>query len=192
MAILPSLLRAFIGSRKSRRPIKKVLIYVEIIPGEIADVVSKPIKDMSHLGRLANDAIGYELLRDAIANAQVVSSRLLQEIIPENLLFVFGQTVQSLQCALREFADQYSVSYPAQDCYGPIYSEQDADDNQEQGEMRAIILCKLINAKELEPLIGSENKKGGDNSKRYEITWCEFQEIQKRLDVTISHADSLG
>jgi len=192
MAILPSLLRAFIGSRKSRRPIKKVLIYVEIIPGEIADVVSKPIKDMSHLGRLANDAIGYELLRDAIANAQVVSSRLLQEIIPENLLFVFGQTVQSLQCALREFADQYSVSYPAQDCYGPIYSEQDADDNQEQEEMRAIILCKLINAKEPESLIRTENKKGSDNSKRYEITWCEFQEIQKRLDVTISHADSLG
>ena len=187
MAILPSLLLAFISSGKVRRSVKKVDIFVEIIPCEVTDVVSKPIKEMSHVGRLANDAIGYESLHDAIANAQVVGSRLLQEIKPENLFFFFGQTVQSLQCALREFLDQHCVSYPAEDFYGPIYTEQDAGNNQQKGEPLAIVLCKLIHAEQLQPFIGTEQQKGCDDAKRYEITWSEFQKLKTCLEVTVLH-----
>ena len=191
MAILPWIARALIGPNNVRIPVKKVFIYVEIIPCEIADIVSKHnpphFVELSKSGRSVDDATGYESLHDAIVNAQVVSARCIPDIKPENLLFVFGQTIQSLQLSLREFADQHLVSYPMEDCFGPIYNEQDAGENQEYGDPLAIVLCKIVKAERLEPVLGTENQKGRDSAKRYEITWGEFEELQKRLKVTVAH-----
>lgn len=187
MAILPSLSLAFIGSSKIRCSFKKVVIFVQIIPDEFIDVVSKPIKNISRACSQVNDARGYESLHDAVTNVQIISSRLSCQVKPENLLLVFGETVQSLQAAFRDFADKYSVSYPTEDFYGPIYTEQGTSDNQDHGEMRAIVLCKIVKADRFEPFIGTEQKKGCDDAKRYEITWPEFQKLQKCLEVAISH-----
>jgi hypothetical protein len=191
MAILPSLLLAFISSAKVRSPVKKMLVFVQIIPREISDVVSKTLQKVSNGRSLANDAYGYKSTHDAVINAQNIASRLSCHVKPENLLFVFGETVQSLQSAFFDFANQHSLSYPAEDFYGPIYNEQDTGDDQEYGEPLAIVLCKVINAEGLEPFIGTEKQKSSGDAKRYEITWCEFQKLQERLDKAILHSGSL-
>ena len=174
-----------------RRPIQKVNVFVEIIPSEIADVVSKSIKDVSHACRLINDSGGYKSLNDAVVNAQNVGLSLLGKVKPENHLFIFGETVQSLQTGLRKMCDRLLVTYPADDCYGPIYSEQDARDNKCDGEPCAVVLCKILDAEPLRQLFRRKQKQGGDYTKRYEITWSELQTLQKSLSV-VAHGDAMS
>jgi hypothetical protein len=115
---------------------------VEIIPSEIANVVSKPLQNIPHRSRHINNACGYESLNNAIINAQDIGSRLLGKVKPENLLFVFGESVQSLQSSLCEFFDGLLVKYPKSECYDAINAEQDGRANKNDGEPYAIVLCK--------------------------------------------------
>jgi hypothetical protein len=174
-----------------RRPIQKVNVFVEIIPREIVDVVSKPFKYIPHTCRPINDTSGYKSLNDAIVNAQNVGLGLLGKVKPENHLFIFGETVQSLQAGLRKVCDRLLVSYPADDCYGPIYDEQDARANEGYGEPCAVVLCKILDAEPLRQLVGRKQKKCRDYAERYEITWSELQALQKSLSV-VAHGGLLS
>ena len=178
-----------IRSVKVGSPVQQFWMLVEIIPSEIADVVSKPLDHIAKLGGAINDACGYESLDAAIINAQNVGTSLLGKVKPENLLFVFGESVQSLQSGLREICDRLLVTYPASDCYGPIYSEEDARANKDYREPRAIVLCKIKNAEPLERLVWKKQKQSGDDAKRYEITWRELQNLQRSLGV-ITHGNA--
>ena len=73
-----------------------MLIYVEIIPRELRDIVSKAFKDVSHACGTIDDASGYQTLDSAIVNSERVALSVSCKVKPENLLFVFCKTIESL------------------------------------------------------------------------------------------------
>lgn len=168
-------------------PKEQFMVFIEIIPSEIRDVVSKSLHQGAEGRRPADNACGFKSLNDAIIVAQNIGFRLLGNVKAENLLFVFGQTVQSLQSALREFADQHFISYPATDCYAPVRGEERACDDKRQGDPLAVVLCKLVNAESLEPFAGTKQKKGSNDTERYEVTWGQLQSLQQRLGIITTH-----
>lgn len=190
MKLLPSLSLAFIGAKRVCRSIKKAGIFVQVVPCELSDVVSK-LKGVAKGRRPPDDACGYKSLDDTITNIQIICSCLLGYVKAENLFLIFGETVQSLQDALLAFAAQHSIPHSPHDLFAPLYPERDCGENHQEGEFLAAALCKVVDAKILEPLFGTEYQKGSGESKRYEICWDEFKELQKRLEVTLSHAGSL-
>lgn len=163
-------------------PIQKPLVFVQILPDSVVDVVSKPVKDVSDACRAINDTCGFETLNDAVLDAQYIGFCLLGHVKPENLLFVFSETVQSLQHGLGVFLHRHSVPYPAEDCYAPIYKEQDSRTNKCDADPLAITLCKLKTADGLQRIFGGEKKNGGNGGDRYEITWSELKNLQRKLE----------
>jgi hypothetical protein len=139
-----------------RRAVKQCLVMADVIPGFIADVMGKGHVSSANICGTEYNTIGCESINNAIINAQNIGARLLGEVKSENLLFVFGQTVQSLQSTLREFTDEHLAAYPAKDCYGSIYTEKDTRKNKHAKEISAVVLRKIINSKFLQPLVGTE------------------------------------
>lgn len=157
------------------------MIYVEIIPREVADVMRKSFNEISDSGGSVNNPIGYETLYDAIIVAEDVGSRLMRYVEPENLLFIFGKTIQSIGYAPIEdpltppaLDEVYSV-----DSNGN--SKKGTGGNQSKAKNRAIILCKLKSSNELEKFLSGKEKACGHNAKCYEITWRELQDLKKYL-----------
>ena len=65
-------------------------MHVEVIPSDVANVMREPIKHIPERSRTIDDSLGYEFLNDAIINSESIGARLLREVVPENLLFIFG------------------------------------------------------------------------------------------------------
>lgn len=179
--------RLFVRSANISSAVEQMPVFVEIIPRELVDIVSKPPIHSASISGSINNAGGYKSLNDAIINAQRIGFCLLPNVKPEDLLFIFGETVESLQSALREFCDSYSVSYPSDNCYAPIYTKQYNRDNEDKPDPLAIVLCKVINADLFQNTFIAKQQKGSDYSKRYEVSWGEFQEFQKSIKKLIEH-----
>jgi hypothetical protein len=169
---------------------KQVLVFLEIIPSKIRDIVSKPLNDIPHIRSREYDASGYKSIYDAVINAQHVGSRVVLYVKPENLLFCFGESVESLQASVRRFCRRLGVFYSRIDFYAPIYNEKNARKHKSYGEPWAIIVCKVININHFQPFIRDKKKKTCGNCECYEITWSELQNLQNRLSVVSSHSDS--
>ena len=144
---------------------------MEIVPSEFTDVVREPIQHISEGGRSIDDAIGYETLHDAVIDAENVSASLLGHVEPENLLFIFGQTMQSLGYAPIELPMTPPPSNECEYVDRNRNSEEDGRDNKSKPKSRTIVLGKLKNANALEDLIVNEKQEGGYDPKCYEITW---------------------
>ena len=99
-------------------------MYVEIIPSELADVVSKAMTYEANRRRAVDDSSGYKTLHDAILNVEIVGLRLLTYVVPENLFLFFGETVESLYLAFCSFASRKSILYRPGDFYGPVYNDE--------------------------------------------------------------------
>ncbi|GAB5605379.1 hypothetical protein TK5_14590 [Sideroxyarcus sp. TK5] len=156
-------------------------MYVEIIPCEVANVMREPFKNITERGRLENDAIGFESLNDAIFNAKHIGSRILGKVKAENLLFIFGQTMESIGYAPIEISPSSPFFYKVDYIGGNRDDKKRHGDNKGKAENRPIILCKLRNADLFKELATWKKKDSSHNSERYEITWRELQELKKRL-----------
>ena len=170
-----------VGSISIGGSFEQMRVYVEVIPREIVDVMRAPLKHIAERCQSVNDSIGYETLNDAIIVAENIGTGLLRYVEPENLLFVFGQTMQSISYVPIEtplspppFCDGNSIG-------GNGDSEQSNGNNKGKPKHRAVVLCKLKHSDELEKFIAGKEKKGGHDTKRYEIAWSELQELKKRL-----------
>lgn len=170
-----------VGSAGVGAPFEQMRVYVEIIPREVADVMSEPFKSIANRCGPINDSLGYETLHDAIINAEAIGASLLGEVEPENLLFIFGQTIQSLGYAPIELP----LSPP---CFGESesigsdgHNKEGNGNNEGKPKHRAAVLCKLKYADSLEKLIARKKQESGHGADRYEITWCELQELKRRL-----------
>lgn len=154
---------------------------VEVIPREVADVMREPLKHISERGGLVNDSIGYETLHDAIIVAENVGASLLRYVEPENLLFIFGQTIQSIAYAPIEAP----LTPPALDDGDSLDSngngEQGTGNNQSKPKHRAVALCELKHSDELEKILAGKQKSGSHDTQRYEVAWSELQELKKGL-----------
>lgn len=187
MPLFKNSLMPFIRSISIGRADKQIRIFVEIIPSKITDIVSKPLIHSADRSGAINNTCGFKSSHDAIIEAQRIGFSLLSYVKPENLFFVFSETLESLQSALREFCSRHFVSYPSGNCYGPIYTEQNKRYDKNESDPLAIVLCKVINADLFQPAIWAKQQKGSDYSKRYEVSWSELQDLQKSFNNFIEH-----
>jgi hypothetical protein len=173
--------RPFVGSTNFGFPDQQVLMFVEVIPREVTDVVRKTLNNITNRGGLIDDAFGYETLNHAVIEAENVGTSLVGYVKTENLLFIFGQTIQSLRYSPIEvpFYTQFLDGVDDLYCHG--HNKHCARDNQGQPQARAVVLCKLKHANELELFLAGKEKKGGYGTKSYQITWGELQDLKKRL-----------
>lgn len=160
---------------------KQMLVYVEVIPGEITDIMREPIKHISEAGRTINNSFGYESLYDAIINAERVGSSLIGKVIPENLFFVFGQTIESLGHFPIEFPLSPPVSYERKCVCKNRYKKKGHCDDEDKSNNRAIILCKLKDAQLFKDFFTAKEQKGSNDAECYEKSWSELQELKERL-----------
>lgn len=144
---------------------------VEIDPCELVDIVSEPFEGVTHRSGQVNDAAGFETLHDAIVDAERVCASVLREVIPENLLFVFGQTLQPLLDTPIAAPPEPPLLYESDAVANKGNHEKWDSDNEGKAQHRAIVLCKLKYSDELEKLLISKEKKGSHDTKRYEIPW---------------------
>jgi hypothetical protein len=182
-------LRDFVRPVKLGSSHEKSLVFVEVLPSDLANVIRKPLDLISQNSGSGNNPLGFESIHDAILKAEHVGLRLMSYVKPENLLFVFGETVESLQYALDAFCVLHSISPPLYDYYAPIYQEQRESQKKEKTEPRAIILCKVVEAKPLQKIVRAEQQKGCGQAKRYEVAWSELHDLHKSFCNFGSHKD---
>lgn len=160
---------------------QKTRVYVDTVPGCIRDIVMEYTPCIPDITGSVNDSLGCETLNDAIFNAELVGLCLVEQVEPDNFLFVFGKTVQALKYAL---VDSGFLNVPLEpfchfghDCNTQMCRGY----NKNKPYRRAIILCKVKNADIFQHPFWAEKKKGGGPAQRYEITWGELQEIKDIL-----------
>lgn len=152
-------------------------VYVEIIPRQIVDVVSKPFNQVALPGGQSQDALGYQTVHDAVIDAQHVGFALLGKVVPENLFFFFGETVKALQNSFFSFHAQRSIPYDPHDFYAPIYCRYGGGSNQRNAEPLAIVLCKVVNAQCLGGLVADKQQYAAKQHDCYQVSWSELQEL---------------
>jgi hypothetical protein len=152
-------------------------VFVEIIPRQLIDVVTKTFEQVSVTGRPINDAFGCESIHDAIICAKGVGLALLGQVIPENLFFFFGETVKALDQAFFEFNAAHKIPYNSGNFYAPIYSDEGERSYESNAEPLAIILCKLIDTEGLGSLLGYKEKSSTKYTDCYQISWSELQRL---------------
>jgi hypothetical protein len=180
--------RQFVVPVVSCRPIEdRGVVFLQILPRELRDVVCKPLQYVSLDVSLANDSAGFESMHDAISHSEIIGASLLCYVKPENLLFFFSERVQSLQASFFRFCRKANIPTDPVDLYGPVYQENDRRREERNGEPLAIVLCKFRNAEILKELRIREQQDATDCCDCKKITWGELQELKQKLD-GISHS----
>ena len=180
-------LAKFVCSIGVRSASKQMRVFVEIIPHDIIDIVSKSFVNTAQRSGAENDLRTFKSSHDAIIEAQNVGLSLLGKVKPENLLFIFGQTVESLQSALREFCETHSITYPSDNCYGPIYPEHCKRNDKNEADPMAIVLCKLMNADLFQDTCITKQQNGTNYCQYYKVSWSELQNLQKSMGKAIKY-----
>lgn len=179
--------RPLVGSVGVGSSIEKVLMFVEIIPGVLADVMREPFESIAHRSGQVNDAIGFESLHDAIVDAERICTGVLRDVEPQNLLFIFGQTLQSLCYAAIASPPEPPLLYEGDTVADNGHHKECSGDDKDKPKHRAVVLCKLKHSDELEKFFAGKEQEGGHDSKRYEVAWSELQELKKRLSGFSDH-----
>jgi len=131
-------------------------LYIEIIPREITNVVRKSFMHITNRCRSKNNSAGYQALNNAIINSEYVGSCLFSDVITQNLLFIFGEIIQSLNYALMNFSSELPLPHKGDNFCEKCKYKQSGRSNQTKTDNRAVILCKLKDAKLLKNFIFSE------------------------------------
>lgn len=175
----------FICSIGATKAIEEKFVLVEILPRSIFNIVSNLSKSTTIPISFINNSIGFQSINDAIMEAENVASGLLKYVKSEDLFFFFGETLESLQSALREFSFRNSIPYAENNIFDPIHKESKYYENIYNPHPLAIVLCKFINTEPSQSFFTTKQKKGVDCSQQYyEINWGEFQEILKCIKNT--------
>lgn len=171
-----------VGAVSISRPNKQIRMFVEVFPREILDVIAEPLKHVSDLGGSINDSCGYKTLHDAIIDTQGVRSRLLRYVKPENLLFVF---VESLEALYRFPLDAADVEEGHSEHGKPTCDGHDdnAARNQEYSpDVRAKLLIKVVQPEFGDPFGWSEQVESTGYGDNCEIPWSELQCLGEAFD----------
>lgn len=180
-----------VSARPGRGAFEQVRIYMEVIPRDLTYVVRESHSDVAKLSGLVDDPRGYESLHHAILDAEVIGTSLMMDVNPQNLLLIFGETVQSLRDALKQLPipPEAFDSADYETAYG--YKQQDNREKEKNPENRAIILCKLSQPKCLAKTVARKKQYPGYKSDRYEIAWSELEGFKQWLE-EVEHLNSLA
>lgn len=140
---------------------------MDIIPREVSDVMRASIYEVEEVRRSVNNSLGYESLYDAIVHAESVGACLQGKVISENLLFIFGQTIESLSHAALELPVLYAPSYKGKDVNCYRHDEKGNCNNKSDAKNRAVIFRNFKHANGLKEFLISKEKNGRNNTQRY-------------------------
>ena len=171
----------FVGSAHGRSALEKIRVYVEVIPRDVTDVVRESLKDIPQGGGLVDDALGYESAHDAVLNAEHVGSRIIGDVIPQNLFLVFGQTMESLRDALKSFPLPPPSLNPPDPATAHCDQKKGNRRQEKNPENKAIILCKLRKTESLAEIIAAKKDEPRHQANRCEVSWGELEVLKKRL-----------
>ena len=173
--------RPLIGSVSVGGSIEQMRMDVDVVPSEVANVMREPLDHISERCRPVDDSIGYKTLHDAVIVAENICASLLRYVEPENLFFIFGQTIQSIGYAPIRLPLTPPLFAESEYIGGNGYCEQRDSNNEDQTKNRAVVLCKLKHSDELTKLLVGKKQEGRPGTKGNEGTWRELQEFNKRL-----------
>ena len=97
------------------------------------------------------------------------------------MLFVFGETVQSLQRAFMEFCSARSIPYCITDIYAPIDSEEAYGRQQWDADPLAIVLCKVANAEPICDSVRDGKHRNTEDRDCCQVSWSELQGFDDML-----------
>lgn len=172
--------------------VEQCKLFVEVLPRDITDVMGKLTGPSSKRGGPKNDACGYQTLNDAIADAQDVAARLLRYVEPQNLLFLFSESLQALDYASIELP--LPPLTPDVGCPGASngHTQQNAGHDERHPQNRAVILCKLVNADLMQQLRVGIQEHATHDADHQEVTWPQLQAVKQRLDDLRAHSSPLS
>ena len=182
--------RALVSPVSVGGAIESLRVYLEIIPHEISDIVRETLSHVPERRGTIDDAIGYESLNNAILDAEHVGARILCDVIPQNLLLVFGQTLKSLHDAFMEFPLPPKVFDPIYPPSANCYQKKDNRRQEKNPENCAVILCKLRKPESLLELRAAKKYETGHKSDSYKVAWSELQSLKDALYDSVSHGVS--
>ena len=169
---------------------EEIRVFVETIPCDRSYFKWDPVKKASRAPRSIDYSLGYETIGDAILGAEDVGRTLLLYVEPENLLFCFCQTFQSLVHAIDLFVPFPSDSEPAPNSGQQRGGQKRQGQDENEANPRAIVLCKVVYSENLKEVFSAEQQKGSGQTERYEITWPELQKLKKSLGQAFEHSTS--
>ena len=181
----------FISVVGSGRTVENLRVYVEVVPHGIMDIMRYSLNNTPMNSRLEEDAIGYKTCHDAILAAEHIGASILHDVIPENLLLVFGQSLQSLDDAFVEFPLPPEAHDPIKPPATEGYQQKNNRGQEKNPENCALILCKLRNPQSLLELRAAKKYEARHKSDCYKVAWSELQELKKRFE-KIEHINSLA
>ena len=170
-----------VGSANGRSAIEKIRVYVEVIPRDVTHVVRESLKDIPQGGGLVDDALGYESAHDAVLYAEHIGSRIIGDVIPQNLFLVFGQTMESLRDSLKSFPLPPPLLNPPDPSTAHCDQKKGNRRQEKNPENKAIILCKLRKTESLAEIIAAKKDETCHQANRCEVSWGELEELKKRL-----------
>jgi hypothetical protein len=185
---LPHRIVTLIRSIKVGRPIEQGLFFVEYIPGEFADVVRKAIDTVAVVRHPDYDACAGQSLYDAIISAQTVGSRLIADVKPQNLLFIFGESAKALVYLPIESPLPHPFPWDGIDelAYGD--QQQSGAGQEGDAEPMAVVFCHVRDAEPLSRLCRREEQETQNQTDCYQIFGSELERVQRVLDEVRGHA----
>lgn len=190
-ANLPVLL-SFIGAISVGAAVEKNMVFVEMLPSQFRDVVGKAINNASHIGRLVNDACGYQTLHDAVVDAQRIGARLLSYVEPQNLLFIFAQSGEALINTALELSPPPFTAGCAPQGNADRHRQRSDPKKREQPKNWAVVLCKLMHTNDLQILLRNKDQCGSNDSDRCGIAWGELDGIERSSKEFSKHRQSVS
>lgn len=155
----------------------KIRFVYEFLPGPFRDAMREIGVVPGHDRRL-HDAIGYQTLNDGVRQALATGTLMTKQVAPENLLFVFSESAQTLKAALSELVNQHALLNPVP------YALQVEDGRRQKGqhEFRAVVLCKLRKSAPFQHALGSVEQDPGYHGQSFRATWEQVRELAQRFE----------
>ena len=185
---------SLVRSHISRNANKQILMFVEMIPSGVRDIIVKPFFEIPHAGGTIDDPLVCESIDDAIVRLEAVGSGLLRYVKPENLLLIFSQSTKTLRDVLLapisgdllyDPRDNTAATRKGQPrCYRHAGREKKCTT-----EPRAIVLCHVGQSESFNCLWRSKQNDSNREGNYCEITWSQFKELRDSGgDDAFSHA----
>lgn len=175
--VMPNIRSGYCGFPQKRA------MTIDVFPSEVRDLVGKCVSDVA-IPITDDDAIGFKSLDDAITGAEMVCSRVLEYVEPQNLFLVFSEDLQAILHAFFECKSAYRSLYPYRKGYEYENGEKYNNSSSNHG---AVIFFKLMDSKDLDPFFGKKHYCRTGCKKGYKVSWCELQELKERF-YRVNHA----
>jgi hypothetical protein len=157
-------------------------IFVEHVPGNLADVVGKTFNQVASAGAPEDDAAAHQSLYNAVSHAQRVGTRLLDKLVAQNLFFIFSESAQALIYLPFESAPGNRFFYAGPSPADGANKQQAEAQQKRYADGLAVVLCHASNTEPLRHLIGGKDDKAKHQPQCYEVAWGELEKLQQWLE----------